>query len=126
MLNVSLFRRTLSCYKASLSRGERYTLYGYCKIHNVSYKNIRYWMKTQSINLPEIPTCESLSKTSPDSYPQKMTPLTILSPEEPKREMFTTGLLREVSISIADNMVVNIKEISTNDLASLIVTCQSR
>ena len=87
---------------------------------------MRYWMKTQSINLPEIPTCESLSKTSPDSHPQKMIPLTILSPEEPQREIFTTGLLREVSICVTENMVVNIKEISTSDLASIILTCQSR
>lgn len=87
---------------------------------------MRYWMKTQSIDLPEIPACESLSKTSPVSHPQKITPLTILSPEEPQREMFSAGLLREVSISVTENMVVNIKEISTSDLASIILTCQSR
>lgn len=126
MVNASLFRRTLSCYKSSLSNGDYCTLYRYCKIHNVNYKNMRYWMITQSINLPEVPTCESLSKTSPASHPQKMIPLTILSPEEPKREIFTTGLLREVSISVTENIVVNIKEISTNDLASIILTCQSR
>ena len=126
MVNASLFRRTLSSYKSSLSNGDCSSLYRYCKIHNVNYKNMRYWMMTQSISLPQIPTCESLSKTLPDSHPQKMTPLTILSPEEPKREIFSTGLLREVSISVADNMVVNIKEISTSDLASIILTCQSR
>lgn len=126
MLNVSLFRRTLSCYKASLARGERCTLYGYCKIHNVNYKNMRYWMKTQSIELPELPQSGSLETISSESHPQRMIPLTILSPEEPKREVSSSSLLQEVSISVSDNMVVNIRGISPSDLASIIITCQSR
>lgn len=129
MLKVSLFRRTLSCYKASLARGELCSLYGYCKIHNVSYKNMRYWMKTQSIELPEIPELSqsgSLESISSDSHPQKMIPLTILSREEPKREVSPSSLLQEVSISVSDNMVVNIRGISPSDLATIILTCQSR
>ncbi len=129
MLKVSLFRRTLSSYKASLVRGELCSLYGYCKIHNVSYKNMRYWMKTQSIELPEIPELYqsgSVESISSESHPQKMIPLTILSPEEPKREVSPSSLLQEVSISVSDNMVVNIRGISPSDLASIILTCQSR
>lgn len=126
MLNVSLFRRTLSGYKTSLARGEYRTLYGYCKIHNVSYKNMRYWMKTQSIELPEVPQSVSMESISSESHPQKMIPLTILSPEEPKREVLKSSFLQEVSISVSENMVVNIKEISTSDLVSIILTCQSR
>lgn len=126
MLNISLFRRTLSCYKTSLARGERCTLYGYCKIHNVSYKNMRYWMKTQSIELPELPQSGSLESISSESHPQKMIPLTILSPEEPKREISSSSLLQEVSISVSDNMVVSIREISPADLASIILSCQNR
>ena len=87
---------------------------------------MRYWMKTQSIELPELSQSGGMDSISSESHPQKITPLTILSPEEPQREMFSTGLLREVSICVTENMVVNIKEISTSDLASIILTCQSR
>lgn len=87
---------------------------------------MRYWMKTQSIELPELSQSGGMDSISSEPHPQKMTPLTILSPEEPQREMFSTGLLREVSICVTENMVVNIKEISTSDLASIILTCQSQ
>jgi hypothetical protein len=87
---------------------------------------MRYWMKTQSIELPELPQSGSLESISSESHPQKMIPLTILSPEEPKREISSSSLLQEVSISVSDNMVVSIREISPADLASIILSCQNR
>lgn len=124
MINVSLFRRTLSSYEASIIRGESCTLYKYCKIHHVNYQGLRYWMIKESIALPD----QNLSKVVASSTcaPQQMVPLTIISPQESKEPVLPSPHLQEVSITITDGMVVRIKEISPADLASLILSCQIR
>lgn len=123
MNNAPLFRMTLSNYEASLRLGKSGTLYRYCKIHNINYPGLRYWMKKHSIALPD----PNPSMVIPSACaPQRLMPLTILPPEDTKRSVLQLAHIQGVSITIADDIVVRIKEISPADLASLIVSCQKR
>lgn len=124
MSNVPLFKMTLSNYEASLSLGKLGSLYKYCKTNNVNYPCLRYWMKKHSIAIPDPNPSKVL--TSSASAPQRLIPLTILSPEESKKSVLQSPHLQGVSITIAGDIVFSIKEISPIDLASLIVGCQMR
>ncbi len=124
MNNAPLFRMTLSNYEASLSLGKSGTLYKYCKIHNINYPGLRYWMKKHSIALPDPNLSIVVSPSA--SVPPRLIPLTILPDEDPKRRELQLAHIQGVSITIADDIVVRIKEISPVDLACLIVSCQKR
>jgi hypothetical protein len=132
MMAEELYKKTLAGYEASLSKGDSVTLSRYCKINHVNCRGLRYWMKKHSINTPKNKSgkgaMHSISNTTdqPVPGPHHMVPLLIQSPIGEKTSRVGKSSLKEVTITTQNGLVVCINEISSVDLAELILSCNTR
>ena len=128
MPNVDLFKKILSGYQALLNQGESIPLSRYCKTHHVNYPSLLYWMKKQGLNPFKEKRSGGLVSScipakgckKPAQVPRELIPLRILSPEVVDDPGSPSVHLQGVSITLPKGMIVNIREISPVDLASLI------
>jgi hypothetical protein len=132
MMAEELYKKTLSGYEASLSKGDSVTLSRYCKINHVNCRGLRYWMKKYSINTPKNKSGKgarhSISNTNdhPLPGPHHMVPLLIQPPIRGKTSRLGKSSLKGVTITTQNGLVVCIDEISCVDLAELILSCNTR
>ena len=134
MMAAELYQKTLSCYEASLSKGESMSLGRYCKIHHVNNRGLRYWMKKNSIISPKGKSGRlagpsvSNNTTQPVPGSHQMVPLLIQAPTGGKAKKLTRSesSLKDVNITTQTGLVVCIPQISCADLAGLILTCNTR
>lgn len=124
------FRNTYSGYKKALSI-DQITLSDYCKIHHVDYRGMRRWMSKNSITVKELKKAvSSLEKSGSGlidpshGLDRELYPLSFESTCSRNKAVVSKSgsLLKGVSITFPDGVIVSIREISRKDLTEFIVS----
>ena len=131
MMAAELYKKTLTSYEASLSKGNSVSLSRYCKINHVNCRGLRYWMNKNSINTPKnksgmAGTPSILNIDQPITGSLHIVPLLIQSPIREQTSRQSKSSLKGVNITAPNGLVVFINEIRCADLADLILSCNTR
>ena len=134
MMTSELYQKTLSDYEALLGEGESMSLSRYCQLHHVNNRGLRYWMKKNSIISPKAKSGKLAGPSAANNTAQpvpgthQLVPLLIQSPIGGKAKKLSRGKssLKGVHITTQTGVVVSIPEISSVDLAGLILFCNQQ
>jgi hypothetical protein len=117
MNSAELYSKTLQGYSSILSV-LNVSLSSYCKEHKVNYRGLRTWMRENSLPVPK--SKQSINGVLPVPL---IAPVTILSPERSGTNPSCPspgGMLKGVQITLPGGLHLSIREISAQDMTSLI------